>query len=66
MTSNRNRWRQAYRAARCLALGSLYMAFPRILAGLAIGARDFTRQEPVLPARRFAALGYYKRGFKRI
>ena len=59
-------WRTAYRAARSLAWGTLHCTFPRIIAELAIEARDFTRQEPVLKARRFAALGYYRRGGKRI
>lgn len=70
MTSNqlhaRTQWSKAYRAARCLALGSLYFAFPRAFADIALSARDFTRTEPVLTARRFAVLGYYRRGFKRI
>lgn len=64
--NTRTRWHQAYRAARCMALGSLYCTFPRIIADMALDARDFTRREPVLPARRFATLGYYRRGFKRV
>jgi hypothetical protein len=62
----RSNWSQAYRMARAMAWGSLWCSFGRPLAERAIEARDFTRIDPVLTARRFKSLGYYAKGLRRI
>jgi hypothetical protein len=63
---NRTQWLLAYRQSRSLAWGTLWMSHGRLVAELAIAARDFTRAAPVLTAKRFHALGYYARGFRRL
>lgn len=62
----KTRWRLAYCQARTFCWGTLWMSNSRILAETAIAARDFTRAEPMLPASRFHALGYYRRGWRRV
>lgn len=64
-TAARSSWRAAYGYARCLMLGTLWTTFDQRIARLAVDAMDFTRREPMLPAYRFKALGYYRIG-KRI
>ncbi len=66
LAAPRTQWKAAWRACRALNWGTLHFTFRREVGDFCRDAYGFTRREPVLTARRFKALGYYARGFKRI
>ena len=61
-TDSRNLFRSAWRACRLLNWGTLHFTFPPVMAESCRDAYEFRQREPMLPARRFKALGYYAKG----
>ena len=62
----RAHWHAAYRAARCLNLGTLHTQFTRPIALLALEAKDYLGPQPIMGARMFRNVGYYRAGFRRL